>query len=389
MVRLRPLLHLTVAICTAWLTTCSPAPDVPTGAVRRPAGIEISADEEFLPSSLRWPLPAAAHGELRPPLHPPRTARLLFAGDVMQHLPQVAAARRADGSFDYTASFECVRPLFKTADLAVVNLETTLTESGPYSGYPCFRSPTALAGALHAIGTDVCALANNHCFDGGAAGVHTTLSVLDRLGIRHTGLSADTVAQRHPLLLEAGGIRFALLAYTYGTNGVPAPPGTAVARIDTAAMRHDLRQARTLADCTVVLMHWGNEYERQPNTEQRRLAAFLRCHGADVVIGSHPHVAQPCEIDSTGAVFYSLGNFVSNQRRRHCDGGILARVTVVQRSDGSLHFAADALPVWVQLPGYRILTPEAADTAATTPADRNAWVRFADETRRLLAPYDA
>ncbi|MEG2612371.1 MAG: CapA family protein, partial [Alistipes sp.] len=261
----------------------------------------------------RAPLPTT----VRTPLLPPRTVRMLFAGDVMQHLPQVTAARRADGIYDYTTSLGWMTPIFDTADLTTVNLETTLTRTSNYLGYPCFRSPVALADALRKMGVDICVLANNHCCDGGAEGVRTTLAELDRCGIAHTGVFADSADYRahNPLRLERNGLRIALLNYTYGTNGIRTPQGILVNRIDTVAMERDLRLARTSeTECVVVCIHWGNEYERHENQTQRALATFLRRHGADVIIGSHPHVVQPFEVDSVGVTFYSLGNFVSNQR---------------------------------------------------------------------------
>lgn len=333
-----------------------------------------------------WPSCAVLEHEWFPPYLLPRVARLLFAGDVMQHLPQVYAARRPDGSFDYTPVFESVTPYFAAADLVAVNLETTLTASGNYTGYPCFRSPLPLAGALRKAGVDVCALANNHCCDGGAIGIRTTVAELDRVGIRHTGVFADSVSRRsdHPLFLEVNGIRFALLNYTYSTNGIPAPDGMTVNGIDTVAMRCDLASARAGADCTVVMIHWGDEYVPQPSDSQRRLATFLRRNGADLIVGSHPHIVQPWEADAAGAVFYSLGNFVSNQRRRYCDGGLMARVEVVCRCDGSLRFAFDVVPVWVLPPEYRILPPEAADTVPMPPSFRGLYQRFMEDTRFVL-----
>ena len=91
-------------------------------------------------------------------------------------------------------------------------------------------------------------------------------------------------------------------------------------------------------------------------------------HGADLVVGSHPHVVQPFEQDSTGAVFYSLGNFVSNQRRRYTDGGLVAAVEAVRHADGRMDYRLETAPVWVALPGYRILPPEAADTMSLPAA---------------------
>lgn len=300
----------------------------------------------------------------------PVRVRLLFGGDVMQHLPQVTAARRETG-FDYREVFEHLRRRFRAADLVVVNLETTLTRTDRYTGYPCFRSPVALADALRDAGVDVAVLANNHCCDGGSVGAHTTVAELLRCGIRHTGVFTDSLdrAANNPLWLERYGVRFALLNYTYGTNGIPVPQGVQVNLIDTVSMAADLAAARDGSpDCIVVCIHWGNEYERQANSEQRRLAQFLRRHGADLIVGSHPHVVQPFEADSSHVVLYSLGNFVSNQRRRYCDGGLMAAIEAVRHADGRMSYALEPVPVWVALPGYRITPPEVGDTMSLPQA---------------------
>lgn len=312
----------------------------------------------------------------------PVTVKLLFTGDVMQHLPQVEAARTGDG-FDYTETFAAVAPRFRAADLVVVNLETTLARSAPYTGYPMFRSPAALADALADAGVDIATLANNHCCDGGGKGIRTTVEELDRCGIRHTGVFADTLGRTadHPLSAACRGIRFVFLNYTYGTNGLPVPEGATVNRIDTLRMADDLASIdRDSVDCVAVCIHWGNEYERHENAAQRRLAGFLRRHGADLVVGHHPHVVQPYEADSTHVVLYSLGNFVSNQRRRYRDGGLMAEIDATRHPGGRMTYALRLVPVWVAMPGYRILPPEVADTSSLPPAYR----QFRDDTDALL-----
>lgn len=385
----RTLLHGMLCACLLLLGLgmMAPPPDLPGDYDSKgPGTARQSGGDGPQPRIAPWPPCEAAERIPQPPFQAPRTARLLFVGDVMQHLPQVQAARQPDGSFDYTEVFADVAPYFAAADLAVANLETTLTDTDDYAGYPCFRSPIALAAALRTAGIDLCALANNHCCDAGARGIRITTKALSELGLLHTGVFADSIARAttHPLVVERNGIRFALLNYTESTNGIPTPRGTWVNRIDTAAMRTDLQRACATADCTVVIIHWGNEYQREPSREQRRLAQFLRRHGADLVVGSHPHVVQPFEVDSTGGVFYSLGNFVSNQRRRHTDGGLMARLTVVLEHDGRLHWAADAVPVWVQLPGYRILTPESAGRNLRDSTACQAYERFRQDLAPLL-----
>lgn len=327
--------------------------------------------------------PVTSHREVRRFTEPPPIrVRLLFAGDVMQHLPQVLSARR-DSTFDYGPVFEGVAPRFRAADVVVVNLETTLTHSRHYTGYPRFRSPLALGEALRDAGVDVAVMANNHCCDGDAEGVRTTVGELDRLGILRTGVFVDSLdyKARNPLFFTHCGVRFALVNYTYGTNGIPVPKGMVVNGIDTVQMAADVALARAArVDCIVAFMHWGEEYQRRANAEQRCLAAFLRKQGVDVVIGSHPHVVQPVYADSSQVVVYSLGNFVSNQRKQYTDGGIMAAVDAVKHPDGRMTYGLETIPVWVALPGYRILPPEVADTMALPAAYR----RFRVDTEELL-----
>ncbi len=318
----------------------------------------------------------------RIPLRLPQRIRMLFAGDLMQHIPQVTAARRGDG-FDYTPVFGALRERFAAADLVVVNLETTLTRDSYYTGYPCFRSPAALADAMRKAGVDVAVTANNHCCDNGARGIRTTIEELERCGIARTGVFADSTDFRrnNPLYVTRNGIRLALLNYTYGMNGIPAPKGMIVNRIDTINMAFDLREARAQeVDFIAVCIHWGIEYQRRENAEQRALAAFLQRHGVDVVIGSHPHVAQPWRCDGRQVVVYSLGNFVSNQRDRYTDGGLLAEVEAVKESDGTMRYELEVTPVWVALPHYRVLPPEVADTLSL-PA---SYDLFREDLRQLV-----
>lgn len=177
------------------------------------------------PAPVAPPPPAGWSGP--GPVPPPRRMRLFFGGDVMQHMPQVDAVRRGDG-FDYEPVFRTLAPRIRAADLAVVNLETTLTRRSRYTGYPLFRSPAALADALRDAGVDVAVLANNHCCDNGAEGIRTSVEELDRCGIRHTGAFADSAdyKKNNPLYLTHCGIRLAIVNYTYGTNGMPVPEGT-------------------------------------------------------------------------------------------------------------------------------------------------------------------
>ncbi len=315
---------------------------------------------------------------------PVQRATLLFAGDLMVHTPQLTAARTTDG-YDFSPSFTYLKPLIEEADLAVVNLETTLAAKGAYTGYPLFRSPAAMADAMREAGFDVALLANNHCMDYGARGARETIEALDRVGLKHTGvfLSARERNARPHLYLQINGISIALLNYTYGTNGMPVVKPAVVNLLDTVRMKEDIRRAKEwMPDCLAVALHWGVEYERKPNRDQRRMAEFLRREGVQLIIGSHPHVVQPIEQDSLeGLTVYSLGNLLSNQHKRYTDGGLMVRVELEKKGDNPLQMSYQTIPVWVdRARQYRLLTREAADTLTSNPAARTFFV----DTETLL-----
>ncbi|MDR1116049.1 MAG: CapA family protein [Tannerella sp.] len=332
----------------------------------------------------------------------PKHARLIFGGDLMQHIPQVNAAKDNSGVYDYTESFRYVKPIFEQADLAFINLETTLTTSGYYTGYPLFRSPKEIAKTLNDIGVDVTVMANNHVFDGGKNGVITTLKLLDAAGIKYTGVFTDSrlFVRNHPLILQTKGLTFALFNYTYGTNGLPTPEGLRINRIDSFTIARDLALTdRAGIDCIIVFFHWGYEYFRYPNEEQKALAELCHRYGAEIVVGSHPHVIQPIiahkntftdssgkEIDYTDHVtIYSLGNLVSAQRDRYQDGGIIVALDITKERNKPLAINVLYTPVWVQLPKFSILPSSVADTITMSTPERHTYEQFINDSRQLLS----
>ena len=271
------------------------------------------------------------------------TLRLLFTGDIMGHAPQIKSAEVSPGKYDYRPCFKYVKPILERADLAIGNLELTLPGKSPYTGYPMFRSPDALADALKYAGFDILVTANNHANDSHGAGVVHTIEVLRDLGLQQTGTFKNQRDRGlfYPLMVYKNGFKLALLNYTYDTNGVPTQAPTVVNLIDTAQIARDLAEARARKPhFIIVVMHWGIEYQLEENAEQRRLAKFLIRHGADMIIGSHPHVVQPIRWETAttldGAskevpVVYSLGNFISNQQKPGTDGGIMFQVDLLHR----------------------------------------------------------
>lgn len=273
---------------------------------------------------------------------------LLFAGDAMQHQAQIDAARRSDGTYDYSDCFRDVAPLIKDADFAVVNLETPVGSKGPYTGYPCFFAPASFVDALTDAGFDLFLTANNHTLDRRARGLRSTLDELNARCCYHLGTYSDNAerARELPLVIPVKGIRIGFLNYTYGTNGIEPNDGVAVDYIDRTKMIDDIARARMAgAEAIVVAIHWGDEYKLLPNQNQKSLAAFLAEQGVDLIIGGHPHVIQPMEVvhsktyDKDVLVVYSLGNFISNMKTRDTRGGAFVRARLRRQPDGSVRFA--------------------------------------------------
>ncbi len=276
----------------------------------------------------------------------------------MGHDAQILGAFNQDTKeYDYEPTFRYISPYVKNADIAVGNLEVTFA-GPPYKGYPRFSSPDNVAAEARNAGFDILVNANNHALDRGKSGFVRTLDLLDSLNIIHTGTFRNHEERElnYPLILERNNIRIALLNYTYGTNSLKLDTPCMVNMIDTILIIQDLKKAELAdPDYIIMIMHWGIEYERQENEFQKKLAGFMLENGADVIIGSHPHVVQPVEIyypdesDSSefNIIVYSLGNFVSNQREQYKDGGIIFDLTLEKTYSGTHISNYEYLPAWV------------------------------------------
>jgi len=259
-----------------------------------------------------------------------RALRLIAVGDIMMHTPVSKSALQADGSYDFRPHFQYVRPIFKNYDLVLGNLETPLA-GGPLTGYPMFNGPDDLTDGLKWAGFSALTLANNHSLDKGWKGLYRTAELVRDKGFQYVGayLSAEDRAEAR--LISAGGVKVGLLGYTYGVNGPIKYPDNETWRlnvVDQELMLADLADLKSAgADFTVLNIHFGDEYHRTPNKKQLSLVEALFHGGADLIIGHHPHVVQPGLVrlgpdGGRGAVF-SLGNFISNQRDRYTDQGLM------------------------------------------------------------------
>ncbi len=252
----------------------------------------------------------------------------------------------------------------KRHDLAIGNLETTFSgkkvlgvpgkrkkcncpeeRRHPRTGFPLFNCPDELAATLRKTGFHVLATANNHCLDGGTAGLKRTLSVLDRHGLRHAGTYRSAGEARRHLVVPVKGIRIGFLAYTKGTNSIPIPNSWIVGRMSERKIAADIRALKNKADFIIVYLHFGQEYRTYPNSKEKRLMHRLFKRGANVVLGAHPHVLHPVAVTKMKDIYgrvrtrvaaSSLGNFVSTKlvRNPKTVRGTILSLTLTRNKDG-------------------------------------------------------
>jgi poly-gamma-glutamate capsule biosynthesis protein CapA/YwtB (metallophosphatase superfamily) len=257
-------------------------------------------------------------------------------GDVLLHNTVYQDAEEGD-SYNFMPMFQDVETFLKSPDFTIANQESLPggAQLG-VSSYPAFNSPYEIVDALQQLGVDAVTTANNHSLDKGTKGVLSAISHYEEIGMPYTGSFKSEEDRENIRTFNVNGISFALLAYTYGTNGIPVPEGKdyLVNLIDLDLMKEDIQKAKELdVDMVVLAAHWGNEYERYANDTQKMLARELTNAGVDLIIGHHPHVLQPIEKLTTedgreAVVIYSLGNFLSGQEGDLKNIGGIANVTV-------------------------------------------------------------
>jgi len=284
---------------------------------------------------------------------------LLFIGDIMGHDEQIwSAENRETHEFNYDDVFRYIKPVITETDIAIANFEVTLA-GPPYMGYPQFSSPADLAVACKNAGIDYLVTANNHAADRGKQGIISTINKLDSIGIPHTGTFLNSACHDSltPMMIHRNGASIALLNYTFSTNGIKVPEPVIVNILDKELIINDINKAKNKkADIIILFLHWGTEYDTIPAKAQADLAEFFQSLGVDMVIGSHPHVLQKMVWHKNagnvkeGIVVYSLGNFVSNQRKPKTDGGSMVRVELTKNGDKYVISNAGYYLTWVYTP---------------------------------------
>ncbi|MFD6227505.1 CapA family protein [Streptomyces sp. NPDC060232] len=250
---------------------------------------------------------------------------LVASGDVLPHTSVIQrAANDAQGDgYDFRPMFSGVKSVVSGADLALCHMETIYgEEGGPFSGYPAFKSPPQVADGLKDAGYDGCSTASNHTLDDGAAGLRRTLDRFDKVGLGHAGSARTAAEAAKATTYTAGSAKVAHLAYTYDTNGYPLPDGQpwAVNLMTQDKIITDARDARKSgADVVLVSVHWGTEWQTEPDETQISLGRALTASQTggrpdiDLILGTHAHIPQPYEKVNGTWVVYGMGDQVAGE----------------------------------------------------------------------------
>ncbi len=343
-------------------------------------------DTEPVIEATKETLPLYPHGSVDSSLQQvtnvktaPRQLRLAVVGDLMVHGPQIRAQQQSDGTYDFHNNFHFIKPWLQSSDVVVGNLETTFAGSSQkYSSYPRFNTPDAFGEALFEAGFHGVSTVNNHTIDTGSQGFFRTLTVLKELGIKNMGTRSHDTNEYWQLFIH-DEIVLGITAVSYETPRaygrrtlnaliIPEELKGLINSFDYHTWEDDLvsvkEQLQAMkeagADITAVMIHWGEEYQPQQNQWQETIANELAAAGADLILGSHPHVLQPVrpiqrEAEGrTSWVVYSSGNFISNQRfeilKRHEpeDGAIFFVDILKDPVNGSVEIQdVSYQPTWV------------------------------------------
>ena len=307
----------------------------------------------------------------------PTSINLTAVGDVMAHSPQLKAQYdSSNNTYSFDNNFKYIKKYIDSSDLSIANLETTLAgEDIGYSSYPTFNTPDAIATALKNTGFDVISTINNHTFDKGTQGFDRTLSVLKELELETVGTKSN-INDDDYIIKDINGIKLGITSYSYGDiinsdkylNGIKLSDECkdranifSSSNVDDAfnTINNTISKLNN-TDMQILIIHWGNEYQRVPSEFQSQLAQKLSDAGVDIIIGSHPHVVQPVEMikssdgNNETLIIYSLGNLISNQRREtlgnsYTEDGLIVSIDINKDIYGGNAYVSNVkcIPTWV------------------------------------------
>ena len=240
---------------------------------------------------------------------------LIMVGDALLHSSLYRDGYQ-NGTYDFTSQLELIKPEIQKHDLAFYNQESILggTSIG-LSDYPNFNSPQEFGDAMIDAGFNLVSLANNHTMDRGVTAIQNSCDYWKTKDVLAAGSYCSAEDAEEIKIKEKNGIKYTMLAYTYGTNGITVPSDKPylVNLYSDELAKADIEKVRDKVDLLIVSMHWGAEYRSEPTEEQKREAEYLSNLGVDIIIGTHPHVIEPITYINDTLVIYSLGNFISAQ----------------------------------------------------------------------------
>lgn len=252
-----------------------------------------------------------------------REVNISATGDIIYHLITYKNNyNEAEQKYDFSSFYDKMKPYINSSDIMVGNYETTTNPSLAYSGFPRFNTPKESVEYLKKAGFDVLSTVNNHCIDTGVDGIISTIDEMDKNNIAHFGTYKENTDRG--IIIEKNNIKIGFLGYSENFNGLdvllPENKKYMISPFNLDTIKNDIDILNKKgANFIVVYPHWGNEYNFNISEFQKNMNDELLKAGADVVLGSHPHVLQPVKYDEINnkKVFtiYSMGNSISNQRR--------------------------------------------------------------------------
>lgn len=356
------------------------------------------------------------------------TIEIVATGDILIHKEILETQYNSEtDEYDFNNNFKYIKEYLEKADLAIGNLETTLSgiENYGFSGYPSFNSPDSLADAIKSAGYDIVANMNNHCLDRDVNGYYRTRKTLVDRGFDVIG-TRESIDDKRYIIKDVKGIKVGVISYGYtmtaedgnfGVNGISIPydllqlmnyyhPDTLES--DMLNMKEQIELMREDgAEVIVFYMHWGDEYELEPNDIQKQIAQFLADEKVDIIFGTHPHSLQPIDMiqssdgSSDTAVVYSMGNFLSSQRTErignpYTEDGAIASVKVNKDMETN-EITVDIptyIPTWVNWYGkdgklfYEVVPATIDDADYLTEEGRERIKESFDRTTSVIENYD-
>lgn len=314
MSRLRLRGCLMVLVLLTLLAGCSEKNELPTSTMV--TSIEATS-RAFSPT----PIPTNTPIPTPTPI-PSVTATILSAGDVIMHDAVIQSGKINEDQYDYRNIFTKIKPYADAADFSIISYEGVVMDSDKnYTGYPLFNAPPAIMSAFSFAGFDMVNTGNNHCLDRKLNGLLESRNIIKQENMQVIGTFQDGAEPRYKIQ-DLNGIKVGFLSYTYGCNMnenllTEEEQNAHLSLIDYEKIQTEIEALSPRVDLVVALLHWGVEYRHEATKDQKELADNMFQWGADIILGSHPHVVEPSEIreidGETKYLIYGMGNFLSNQ----------------------------------------------------------------------------